>query len=154
MLAFDANLVDFAADKLVRDLPVREFTDDDAAAIFLGHAFETRGEVYVVAHHGPGEALVGAHVADVDGPGVEPDADGNCAAAFGFPLGIEFVESAKHLEGAGAGAVGVIGLRVWRSPERHDGIANVFVERTEVSEQHIGHGAEILIKEQDKLIGR
>jgi hypothetical protein len=48
----------------------------------------------------------------------------------------------------------VIGLRVGRSPERHDGIADVFVERAQIAKQNVGHGGEILIQQIYEIVGR
>ena len=90
MLAFHPYPVQFAANKLVRHLPVGSFADDDAGAILLGHAFEARGQIDVVAHHRPRQPLGRSHVSDVHRAGVETDSDGDLLPPFRYPFYIEF----------------------------------------------------------------
>ena len=52
------------------------FAGNDSSAVSLGDAFQTRGEVDRVTHHGVRLALPGAHVAHPHVTGVDTDTDG------------------------------------------------------------------------------
>ena len=103
-------------------------------AVFLGLAFQARGQVHAVAEHRIVLLQIGAHVADHADAGVEADADierdVDVAAIGGFLLAllVDRVDLLQHLDRGLAGVDLVLGVVERRVPERHDGVAHVFVD--------------------------
>ena len=48
---------------------------------------------------------------------------------------------------------GVVALRIGRSPECHDGVADVFVERAQVLENDVRHLSQVLVEQANEFVG-
>src|SRR5271157_1585483 len=107
LLALHPDLVHLAGKKLVRNLVVGVFADDDPDPVFLGDTFQPGGKVYVVAHDGPGQTLVGPDVADIDRPGIQADSVGDCRASLGGPVTVQLRQAFDHLQSTTTGAISV-----------------------------------------------
>ena len=115
----------------------------------LALAFEARGEVHRIAHRGVGEALVRTHVADDALAGIEADRRyaigvkrASLRRGFGRKLAVDAIEFGKHGKRALAGMIGMAGIVERRVPERHDAIADVFVDRAAPRQDLAGHRRE------------
>ena len=86
---------------------------------------------------------------DIDRAGVQADADGDLRAPFRSAI-LRFSFSSLRIisRGAATSAIGMILLRIGRSPERHDGVADVFVERAQIAENNVRHCAQVFIEQR------
>ena len=107
-------------------------------------AFQPRGEVDAVAEHRIVEAQVRAHIADDAGAGVQADADierdVNVAALLCLLLAqlVELVDLLKHVDRGLTGVELMLLVVDRRVPERHDGVAHIFVDGTLARQDCIG----------------
>src|SRR5262249_60259240 len=93
-------------------------------------------------------------VTDDGVPRAAADADAETREAGLAPAWIELLEGTEHVEGRAAAARGVVFGRRRRSPERHDGVADVLVEETAVGEHDVGHRLEVLAQYLAEGLGR
>src|SRR5713101_9056046 len=110
MLAFHSNAIQFAADKMICNLPVGALADDDAATILLGHTLQARSQIDVVSHDRPCQSLGRSHVPDIHRAGVHTDSDGDFFPPFCLPLCVELLQAMDHFESASAGTHGMVAL--------------------------------------------
>ena len=101
---------------------------------------QTGGDVYRIADGGVLHALRGADVADYGGSGVKADADADASVE---PRGL-----ALHIDGRLNGALGIAVGGDRRAEQRHDAVADIFIERAAGVENHAGHGGEKFIQQQ------
>ncbi len=74
--------------------------------------------------------------------------------AFGFALAVPDVQGLQQFDGRTHGALGVILLRQRRTEERHDGIADEFIERAAVFENDIRSDRKELIEKCRHVLRR
>ena len=138
--------------------PCRFRTDDDGNAVRFRLPFQARRQIDRIAEHRIIEAQVGAHIADDASPGVEPDADLErdeaLAGFFGLLLAllIERLDAAEHFE-RGLAGIDLVRRVVQRGvPERHDRVADIFVDRAVVLDDGVGHGREEIVHQRRQTL--
>src|SRR5262249_52893542 len=116
--------------------------------------------VDLVAHGRIIEPVDRAEVADAAFAGVDADADVDVAErppgprGLAFPLGVEGVQLRHHLQRRFARLLGVRRLVERRVPERHDGIAHVFVDGAAMRQDDLAQRRKQIIDELGELRGR
>ena len=66
---------------------------------------------------------------------------------FGFPLAIQIDQRAAHLLNRAHRVLGMIGIVQRRVPERHDAIADIFVDRALVARDDLRHRRQKMVHE-------
>ena len=124
--------------------------DDGGAVVGVARkGFDAGGDVHAVADDGVIEAAGGADVPGDDAGGVDADADAEGGFAFGGEFGVEGGEGFFHREGGGEGAVGVVALGYGSAEQRHDRVADVFIDDPAVRFEGEAHAVEIAVEEGD-----
>ena len=124
----------------------RRLRGQDADPILLGDTLETRAEVHRVAHHGVGHAEFRAHVADAHAPAVDADADLHLGPAARGKFPVQLRQRGLHVE-RGLHRAGSMIREIHRCvPERHDGVADVFVDGAPVVLDDTRHARQIGIQ--------
>src|SRR5579863_942875 len=134
LLAFDHDEIEFENGELVfcRKRSLR--AGDDRKAVFLGLSLQPRSKIDAVAEHRIVEFQVGAHVTDHTDAGVETDADidrdegMSALPGFEFAHRIQLINLLKHVERRLTGIDLMFLVVERRVPERHDGVAHIFVD--------------------------
>ena len=162
-LAHHADGVERTVDEsALVEMLLRVFANLDVGAVLLGGTFETCGEVHGVAHHGVVLAGLGTHVSGHYVAGVDTDTHVHVVddlrpflvlvlvELFG-PFLAELHEFALHADSRVTGVLCVVRQGHRRSEERDDGVAFVFVERSLVVEQRVGHLGQVFVQQVDEL---
>src|SRR5690606_17093546 len=110
-------------------------TNQNAEAIAGGKILNSGGEIDAIARHGILEPNIGTHVADHAQAGADADADLHRWYALSAVLGLESerliqrVEPIGYRKGSFARVDCVVGIVERRVPKRHDGIADILIDR-------------------------
>ena len=121
------------------------FADHQIDAVDFAQPFEARGEIDRVAEQRIIEMLLRAEIADDAFAGIDADADLHRperragGGRFVRPAAVQLDELAAHRLGRAHRVVGMIGVVERRVPERHDAIADVFVDRAVCIGDDLGH---------------
>src|SRR3984885_973216 len=144
LLALDHDEIELEDREAVLDRERGFGAGDDRKSILLGLSLEARGQVDAVAEHGIIEAQVGPHIADHAEPGIEPDADIDrdigVTALLGLELAllVQLVDPLQHVDRGFAGIELMLLVVERRVPERHDGVAHIFVDGALARQDRIG----------------
>ncbi len=115
--------------------------DDDRAVVDLGETFEARGQVDGVGDHGAFEAIAIPNRAQHQAPQVQPNANGNRRVATVVAIVVVVMDLAL-------GGDRRIQPRIRRfGKQRHNGIANVFVNKALVVADDWADPPEVAIDE-------
>ena len=90
--------------------------------------FQARGNVHRVADRGVVDAAGKPDIADQHRAGMQPDAHAAGVEAGGAALTVEHLDLTCHRQRALAGGACMIGVGLWRAPEGHQAVADVFVD--------------------------
>src|ERR1035437_8507832 len=133
-------------------------TDDDRHAVIFRLPFQARCQIDRIAEHRIVETQIGAHIADDASPRVEPDADLDreeaLAGFFGLLLAllIQRLDAAEHFQ-RGFARIDLVRRVVQRRvPERHDRVADIFVDRTVVFDDGVGHRCEEIVHQRRQTL--
>ena len=143
-LALHGDQIDLQGRESAVDLLGGLGADDDRRAIFLGAAFQPRGEVHGIAQHRIIEAQIRTHIADHAGAGIDAEPDLHREKRYAvlqrlcLALVIEIVDPPQHVERCRAGMGLVIAVVERSVPERHDGVADIFVDRSLALDDGVG----------------
>ena len=133
-----------ATSATVANLLVRRGRDEDLAA--HRRALHPGGDIDRAAHHGVLGPLLGADIADHRLAGIDADAHLEAGQATGGMLAVDVGHRGLHGQGAGGGALRVVGMRERRPEDREDGVADELVDRAAVLDHHVGHAGEVLVQ--------
>ena len=124
--------------------------DEDFTALCDGA--QARGEVDGVADNGIAHRLRGAHVAgDHNTRGdADPDLDGWEQCFFAFE--IERFHGLDHGECRVDGSRGMVGLRNVDAPDRHDFVADEFIDDAIAGKYAIDHRFEVVVEHIDNSL--
>ena len=118
-----------------------------------GNSLEPECQINRVTDYGIGKAVTGSHVADIDGPCIDTDAD-----CRGWQ--IETVENfcqrfhlSVHFERCQHSSFCMIFDTGRRSPECHHGIANILVYGCAIAVEDRCHGIEVFVQQFDNFPG-
>ena len=113
-------------------------------AVFLGLPFQPRRQIDAVAEHRIVEPQVRTHIADDADAGIEADADIDrnvgvtAVLRLDLALLVELVDPLQHVDRGFAGIDLVLLVVERRVPERHDGVAHIFVDGALAVEDGVG----------------
>ena len=126
-------------------------------AKILGGRLDPRRDVHDIAHRRIIEAFRRPHITDAGQPGVKTDADPDlrlrhaaCRKAKGVGF-IERLQRGAHRQRRPAGARGMVLDIDRRVPERHDRVADIFVDRAEFGLNGIGQRRQQRVDEIDQF---
>ena len=122
--------------------------------VLLVQGFQPHAHVHPVAHHRVVEELLGAQVPDDHLAGVDPDSDPEGLAFFGLPFRLERFHLFHHRERGPTCTLGVVRQRHGRSEDRHDRVADEFVEGPPLGQDLVRHAREELAEHVDHFLGR
>src|SRR5687768_15623488 len=153
VLALHLYAIDLAEHHVLYRI-ARRFTDQDADPIALGAPFQPGSDVHRIAHGGVGAPELRAHVAHAHDAGVHADADLERGPAAGSEARVQRLALALHRERREHGVARVLRVVHRRAPERHDRVADVFVERAAVgAADHRAHLGQVLVDVVAQLLG-
>lgn len=110
-----------------------------------------RGKVHRIADRGVFRTLIGAHIADRGLASVEADAHRDLPVAFGPQFVVQRPKPFLHRHGRLYGIQGIFLRRGRRTEDRHQAVADVFIQRSAVLEDDLRHCGEKAIKEVNDL---
>ncbi len=148
--ALDAYAIDLAPDEF-RRRAFRLLAAQDAHAVDLRQPLEPRREIDRVAQHRVGLAEARAHVADVHRAGVEADADRERRPAARTELRAQRLHPLLHRERRRDGILRVARVRQRRSPEGHDGVADVLVDGAATGVDDLRHRRQVGVHQRGEL---
>jgi hypothetical protein len=134
-LAFHLDAVDLEGCEFLSGVLLGARADHNGNAVVLRASLKPRSNIDGVAQHRIVEAEIGPHVSDHAGSGIQPDPDVQrpvCPAILVrlvLELLIELVGASKHFQRSFAGVDLLLRIVERRVPERHDRVADVFVDR-------------------------
>ncbi len=117
----------------------------DADAIEFGLPLQARCKVYGIAKRRIAEALVRTHIAHHAAAAVDadPHLEGLCVLpVIRRTLAVQIVQSGLHGQCRFAGVSGMFGIVQRSVPERHDAIADIFVNGAPVRQDRRRHRSE------------
>src|SRR5450759_156450 len=138
-LALNTHTVELAVDRYRRGFD-DVFRHENADPVFLGKPFEPRRQVHGVAHNRIRTTELRTHVADAHLAAIHADADMQNGPAAFTEIRSHCREDFLHIQCRCECMRDVVRVRYRGAPERHDGIANVFVDGAAVLLDHLGHG--------------
>ena len=155
-LALDQHGIDLEPGEVGR-LGADRLAADDVDLEDLARAFETRGDVHFVADRRIVEPAQRTQVADAAFARIEPDAEthrlerallGLSAAA---PALVQRDQRLAHVQRRFDRVRRMFRIVERRVPERHDGVAHIFVDRAFPVEHGVGHRRQIFVEEMGEL---
>ena len=136
--------------------PLCRLADQYPRAVGLAGAFETGREVHGVSDHRVAAGLLRADIADHDFAGRDADSDVDLrqAAPHAYEigqLGLEFRQGGELFQRGGTGEAGlVLGGGERRAPERHDRVADIFVDDPVVAAYRVGDHRKVAVQHVDE----
>ena len=112
-------------------------------SIVLVEPFEPRREIDGGAERGIVHAVFRADIADHGSSGMEADPCSVDRPSFPLELGVQAVVGALKGERRGAGVGGVIGIVGRRVPDRHDRVADEFIDGAGMAHDLLRHRGEV-----------
>ena len=150
ILTFHAHQVDLAQQRLVPHCLDGGLAYQHRGTVELGRSFEPRRKVHAVADHGIVHALGRADVAGHDNAGGDADADGDLVLSGGATAHVQFRQGDQHAARDGDRVVGIGIAGEGGAEQRHDGVADVFVEDAAVVEDDLDHIFEVFVQHRHR----
>src|SRR5216684_3936398 len=123
---------------LAPDRVIGRFRDQNAGLIVLIETLQPRRKVHRISHHRVIEAEVGPHVADDHWPGVDSHPNLELGQTLSRPEAFELANLLDEPDCRAAGVKGMIRLLQRGSPESHQRISDVLVERPALLKHDLG----------------
>jgi hypothetical protein len=136
VLAFYPYAVDFPENHL-RHRALRILANHNISPIFLGKTFQPGRQVHRVTHDRIGEPNAGTHVSHAHAAAVQSHTDPDLGPVLRPEMGLHFLQGALHLETREHAVPGVVRVRERGTPESHDAVPHVLVDRPAMPVDHL-----------------